>query len=516
MVEMRIQQRGSKWVVLPENGDKVLGTHDTKEDALAQLRAIEASKSRHALFEAQRGPDGKVRTGVWDYVCVEGEDEKDGQSTRFDPSTLGQMIDNFSERGDDVPIDANHQSNYVQYNGQPAYALGFYSALALVWDGKIIKTSKVDESQTYTEGLDLSKNGLWAYRTEVTEFGDKYLPGYKYLSPTFISNGTRRDGSECGYLLCAVAATNSPWQAGTQITFDRTRPTGVGIFATMTTEPAAFDAAPDSGDTASKKGTSMNPEMMAKLGLSEGSTPEEKEAAFGSYFAQSEAEKAKFAADAEAATEMAKFEADKADEDKPKDEEKTEMAQDDNKASEMAVMAASIQAMGARLAKYEQAESDREKAAQKEREQRFSQLADQAEAGGYPKEARGALIEFARSNFDAAYKLAQPFLPKSGAPAQLFDRVTRQGGPIGGDTNVREMAGPVKARSVKTPFGNFKEVDGTYAEEIKKTAESKDPALMAKVDKYLSAAERPQMFSRLLAAEKIVRAERPDLADSDE
>ena len=38
-----VEKRGSKYVVLSEAG-KVLGTHDTKAAADAQLRAIEASK----------------------------------------------------------------------------------------------------------------------------------------------------------------------------------------------------------------------------------------------------------------------------------------------------------------------------------------------------------------------------------------------------------------------------------------------------------------------------------------
>lgn len=39
-----IRKRGSKWVVLDKKGKKTLGTHPTKEKALAQLRAIEISK----------------------------------------------------------------------------------------------------------------------------------------------------------------------------------------------------------------------------------------------------------------------------------------------------------------------------------------------------------------------------------------------------------------------------------------------------------------------------------------
>jgi len=39
-----IRKRGNKWVVLDKKGKKTLGTHPTKEKALAQLRAIEISK----------------------------------------------------------------------------------------------------------------------------------------------------------------------------------------------------------------------------------------------------------------------------------------------------------------------------------------------------------------------------------------------------------------------------------------------------------------------------------------
>lgn len=38
-----VRQRGNKWVVLSKKG-KVLGTHDTKSDAVNQLKAIEANK----------------------------------------------------------------------------------------------------------------------------------------------------------------------------------------------------------------------------------------------------------------------------------------------------------------------------------------------------------------------------------------------------------------------------------------------------------------------------------------
>jgi len=43
-MEKMVRRRGDKWVVLDSTGKRVLGTHNTKQDALRQLRAIEAHK----------------------------------------------------------------------------------------------------------------------------------------------------------------------------------------------------------------------------------------------------------------------------------------------------------------------------------------------------------------------------------------------------------------------------------------------------------------------------------------
>jgi hypothetical protein len=59
LVEKRIVRRGHKHVVLSESG-KVLGTHDTRAEALAQLRAVEASKRRRGAKKAVLDAMGKV------------------------------------------------------------------------------------------------------------------------------------------------------------------------------------------------------------------------------------------------------------------------------------------------------------------------------------------------------------------------------------------------------------------------------------------------------------------------
>jgi len=45
---MAIRKRGNIFQVTNKEGTKVLGTHPTREAALAQLGAIEAAKSRRA------------------------------------------------------------------------------------------------------------------------------------------------------------------------------------------------------------------------------------------------------------------------------------------------------------------------------------------------------------------------------------------------------------------------------------------------------------------------------------
>ena len=39
-----IRRRNGKFQVVTSDGGRVLGTHDTKDEALKQLRAVEASK----------------------------------------------------------------------------------------------------------------------------------------------------------------------------------------------------------------------------------------------------------------------------------------------------------------------------------------------------------------------------------------------------------------------------------------------------------------------------------------
>jgi hypothetical protein len=214
---------------------------------------------------------------------------------------------------------------------------------------------------------------------------------------------------------------------------------------------------------------------------------------------------------------MSKLEADKDESEKfekDEDEKDEKDDKDDKGEAKMATLEATVRAMGVQLARFQASEKVREKAETAEREARFEALATLAIAGGYPKEQKGALVKFARSDFNAAHATVSPFLPKGSAPGHLFDRLSKAGGPAapGASSSVREIAaGPVKPVKISAMGRNFVEDDGAFAAEVERIADSKDPATVAKLDKYIPAANRAVKFDRLMAAEKVVRAERPEL-----
>lgn len=543
------------------------------------------------FMSSLRGPDGHVREHVWDRICVPGHDEKDGESTDFNLETLSQMVDNFVSRGDMIPIDANHQSNYAKINGQPAPALGFYGAFAVVWDGKIAKAGSardVDPSSMSMDGLDLSRDGLWGYRCEVTEYGDQLLPNFKLLSPTFTPEGVTRDGVPIGYQLAAVAATNSPWQSETQITFtkimdsagnaicpeDGTKmskevngqdtqyrcPKCKAVFEKS--EIKSFSTAASSGPSTSLGGSTMpklaklakfvgmeenaddaaiKQALHAKMDQEAKSAMEEETYDYEGAAARME-DAAKSYEDAHMEEEgedmpphlvmrkmasklrkMAKMAGDppfggkeSPSEEAAEDKEKEKMAKlEDEKEKEkgdakMATMEASLRATQDKLAKLEKIEAVREKTAQAERQKTFESLADAAIDGGYPKDKRDSLIKFASVDLEGARSAVAHLIKDH--PTYLMGRMTSMGAPLGKSAEARELAGPAKPRKVVSMGHTFIEDDSSFADEIKKLAESKDPVMMAKVDKYLPESQRPILFQRLLAADKIVRAERPDLA----
>jgi hypothetical protein len=60
----KIEKRDSKWLVLSADGSRILGSHDTEDDAKRHLRAIEAAKARRKDYpfgRNTRGEGGRYR-----------------------------------------------------------------------------------------------------------------------------------------------------------------------------------------------------------------------------------------------------------------------------------------------------------------------------------------------------------------------------------------------------------------------------------------------------------------------
>lgn len=53
----RISQRGSRYCVLKQDDDRNMGCHDTREDALRQLRALHANETEAVLRNLKASPN---------------------------------------------------------------------------------------------------------------------------------------------------------------------------------------------------------------------------------------------------------------------------------------------------------------------------------------------------------------------------------------------------------------------------------------------------------------------------
>src|SRR5579871_3005238 len=145
---------------------------------------------------------GQVRAGVWDRFTSWGTKIKEGSESVFDETTLAEMVSNFGKQKNDVYLDYDHQTVYVQDNGQPAIALAWYCALAAVCDGEVFAFA------THRDGVeppDAAKleDGLYGYRHEVTDAGQVLLSGgkYKFISPLFDVAADDEQGRPLGYVL---------------------------------------------------------------------------------------------------------------------------------------------------------------------------------------------------------------------------------------------------------------------------------------------------------------------------
>jgi hypothetical protein len=572
----RIEHRGSRWYVESESG-KPMGDYDTEGEARERLRQVEAAKAakgeelpvgdtaRMAMFDATR-VDGRVREHVWDFVCVEGWDLKEQQLTEFSPETLKQMIANFVERGDFVAYDWNHQTGYTEKNGKPAPALAFAGAFAAIWDGKVIAHGGA--RNPYVVEYDIPDaagrpNGLWAYRCEVTDgsadypLGQQLLPGFKYVSPMFTSQGLNRHGEEVGYQLIAIAATNAPWQSGTQINFSQPQEGKPMAKLAKLARFTKLEAGAE--DKAIRQGLRVMMEDEAVKSMEDDAFKYEEHAAHleemaklyeDAHFEEEEGDEpiqmaarkmaAKFRRMAKLGlTQPADAAPGKAPMHSQEGEHKEPDGDEDGAHGEMAAFAQSLgiktdglkkaQIMDAIKAavvptsrlpelvemSVSSAIAKRDEAQRAGENKRQAAVLMDALPKNYPGD-RDALKRLAERDPAEALKLAQPFLPKTDVPAHLFSQMSRQGAPVGKGDDARSFSGgKIANKVVNSPMGRFVEVDTGMAAEVNRLADSKDPAEMAKVDALLGASERSIKFSRLVAAGRIVKMERPDLAEDE-
>src|SRR5579872_585704 len=176
-------------------------------------------RGRSLAFD-QSVPGQPVKAQVWDGVMTWGTKRKAGQDSTFDELTLGQIVNNFRSRKNLIGMDYEHQTANASENGQPAPQLAFYSALAIIRNGKVIDFATRDESVQPPDTTDKA-DGLYAFRAEVTPLGQQLLPNYRYISPMFDTEGLDEQEQPIGYDLLNISAVSVPFQDGCEITFQR-------------------------------------------------------------------------------------------------------------------------------------------------------------------------------------------------------------------------------------------------------------------------------------------------------
>jgi hypothetical protein len=491
-------------------------------------------------FDAGTDEGGKIRVGVWDRFTTWGEKVKGDSESVFDEDTLGQMVDNWRARGGRLAMCQDHKSAAAPLVSAPG--LAFYDALAVIHAGSVVRFEKLVESAATppepaalraqvtkfasTENPSPEPDGLWGYRCEVTPLGEdpkEGLRNYRGISPMFHPHGKDELGNDVGYTLFDVAATNTAFQAGCEITFNRVP----------------------------RKTMKMSEEMARKLGLEPGASDDEAKAAMQHRFTEM---KTKFA---DAADEELKRLADEADgyascydegDGDPMPSEMRRLAakmrrftgtegdgkdKDKNDGDEKAMHAmaqklglpltarpreifaalnagtvpvAELAALRARVDAQEKAARDREV---QEKETHAVRFVDEAISfGRYPAEKRDDLLELARENVKSAERLL--LKPGTFAAREIaLQRFTHGGAPIGVDP--RTEAVTLDRRVVKNEVATFAVFGERFSTMAREMADSTEPKVKAKLDAILSDEERAHPGLRLIAANRVLKEERPDL-----
>jgi hypothetical protein len=141
--------------------------------------------------------------------------------------------------------------------------------------------------------------------------------------------------------------------------------------------------------------------------------------------------------------------------------------------------------------------------------------------GGYPREREAELLRAASDPaLYATMEVAvRPYVDAArGRDPQLFDQLTFAGAPRGAGAGPRATAsasGP-DVKVVRNELATFVEIGGRFSKMACDMADSNDPATRAKIDAVLSDSERSHPGLRLIAANRILEKERPDLLETEQ
>lgn len=123
-VEKKIEQRGSKWVVLNDAGTKVLGTFDTKAEAEKRLAQIEHFKATSKVWK--KLADYKVGS---DDNQNEAEGDKKAHKGMDQVSDLSECLKLLKSIHNNILIDSHAQSTGSDLAGQVQAEIGHMSDL---------------------------------------------------------------------------------------------------------------------------------------------------------------------------------------------------------------------------------------------------------------------------------------------------------------------------------------------------------------------------------------------------
>ncbi len=354
----------------------------------------------------------------------------------FSPETFCQIVDNFSRVFSQrrLGMDYKHVAGSPELEPGPEQNLAYYSGLAVILQGKVIKLWDHDPRRLPPdpEGLlqELQKkfprhqsledvDGLWGYKCEVTPLGEEKLPNCEQLSPLFSKEDYDEFGTPIGYNLLNVSAVGIAFQNGTIINLSKPLPAltraAFGWIRYLTPPRLKKKALAHFGKGSARNITmneTLPAELMAKLmkhGLADNPKPEEVEKAFAAYMAETEEGPSERKATAEAyAKHMSKMQHDEPDGDekfsKMDDEDKdSDSKEDEEKRGAMSKVLEAQQTVYSQMAKENKSLHARLEKLEKEREaeeKRTSAIAFAKKAiaeGRWPAASESNLVELAKA-----------------------------------------------------------------------------------------------------------------------